>query len=442
VQRYLRLRSLYIRLTMDIQRVRDPIHGFIHFTDKEQKIVDSPFFQRLRCIKQLALTCLVYPGAMHTRLEHSLGVMEMATRAFDSLVKRNKEELRKNFRRLGLGIDNARQLLRVTALVHDTGHLPFSHAAEGILPKGKSHEDVSVEIVERNHKLFANLFYRDIVEHIKLLINKNVVVPLELQILKKLVSSQLDVDRADYLLRDSHHCGVEYGNFDYLRLFETLRVVPGAQGGLELAIDRGGVHSLEALLLARYYMYAQVYFHKVRRIYDIYLKKYMAYWAGSKFSKNLLNVTHYTDEDVHASLSSNSRARNGEIRELACRILNRKHHRVIFETGDFAEPPDKRDIGTLRDELSVRFEGAEFILDTEAKGTIHKFYASGDEELGEEFKVISRYFQRSISKESSVIARLPKTFAVYRIYCEGSDAKLKTYRNFARTRWQELSQGR
>lgn len=424
------------------KRIRDPIHGFIHFSEQEERIIDGKFFQRLRGIKQLALTCLIYPGAMHTRFEHSLGVMEMATRAFDALRSREGPALRKNFKGVGLTVEDARQLLRLTALFHDTGHLPFSHAAENILPGGKGHEDVSVEIVKKCKKELTSLFGRDASMYICLLIQKGAILPPELQILKKLISSQLDVDRADYLLRDSHHCGVEYGNFDYLRLFEMLRITSGAEGGLELAIDRGGVHSLEALILARYYMFAQVYYHKVRRIYDLYLAEYMRHWTKNKFTHDLLAASKYDDQDVHESLVRDFHHGSKQRRELASRILQRKHHKVVFETGDFAEPVDKRDIGILYSELKEHYSETSFMLDLEAKGTIHKFYVPGDEELGEEFKVLSRFSQRPLAKESSVIAKLPKRFAVYRIYSEGREGKLNTYREFAKQRWQELSEGR
>jgi HD superfamily phosphohydrolase len=355
---------------------------------------------------------------------------------------RDPIELKKNFRRVDLNLQQARQLLRLTALFHDTGHLPFSHAAENILPDNKSHEDVSVAIVEDHRRELGRWFYGDVADHICLLIQKNVIVPPEFLILKKLISIQLDVDRADYLLRDSHHCGVEYGNFDYLRLFEMLRIVEGSEGGLELAVERGGVHSLEALILARYYMFAQVYFHKVRRIYDLYLIEYMRYWAHGKFSKNLLDAVGYDDQDVHAALRRDSENGSRRQKALAFRIRNRKHHRVIFETGDCAEAADKRDIGILKERLEERFTNSEFVLDTEAKGTIHKFHVAGDEELGEEFKVLSRYGARPLTKESTVIAKLPRKFAVYRVYSEGKQQELKRYRDFANNTWQELTQGR
>jgi HD superfamily phosphohydrolase len=428
---------------LELKKIRDPIHGFIHYSGDEQEIIDSSHFQRLRGIKQLALTCLVYPGAMHTRFEHSLGVMEMASRAFDALCSKtkNEEKLRRNFKSIGLTIKEARQLLRLTALFHDTGHLPFSHAAEKILPAGKSHEAISVAIVALSKRELDRRFYAGVSSHICELIKKNGLVPPELLILKKLISSQLDVDRADYLLRDSHHCGVEYGNFDYLRLFEMLCVIEGREGGLELAVDRGGVHSLESLILARYYMFAQVYFHRVRRIFDLYLEKYMVTWARTRL-KNLMDVIKYDDQDVHATLLIDSKRKSGSQTNLASRIVHRKHHRVIFETGDCAEAADKRDVGKLHEQLRKQFSNAEFILDADAKGTIHRFYVAGDEELGEEFYVLSPYGLRPLTKESVVIAKLPKRFAVYRIYSEGNIAKLRQYRDFANNAWHDLSQGR
>jgi len=431
---------------MQLRRIRDPIHGFIHYSDEELKLViDSPYFKRLRGIKQLALTHLVYPGAMHTRFEHSLGVMEMATRAFVALEKNQGDQLRRNFRQFGLNLNEARQLLRLTALLHDTGHLPFSHAAEGILPKGKTHEDISVAITHELSRKLDRSFYEGISDHICSLIQKNAIVPPELQILKKLISSQLDVDRADYLLRDSLHCGVEYGNFDYLRLFEMLRVVPGREGGLELAVEAGGVHSLEALILARYYMFAQVYFHKVRRIFDIYLADYMKSWCGDRYRRELMNVIKDDDFSVHASLQKDCKNTRSKQHELATRIIERRHHKVVAETNDFAEALDKRDIGLLSDKLRARYTTVNFIPDIAAEGTIHKFHQPGDEQIGEEFKVVRKFSSGpiSLSQESKIIAKLPKRFAVYRIYADcKSTTKLLACRSFATKNWDATVRGR
>jgi len=165
----------------------------------------------------------------------------------------------------------ARQLIRLFGLLHDVGHSAFSHAGECIVPGG-SHEKVSAYVVRESDlaghlkKVFSwfpglgELLARMVSE------NKNDPVAPQLTILKQLVSGQLDLDRTDYLLRDSLHCGVGYGNFDYRRLIESLTVTehPGTRA-LEIALEPSGLHSFEALILARYYMNTQVYFHRLRK---------------------------------------------------------------------------------------------------------------------------------------------------------------------------------
>jgi len=133
-------------------RIRCPIHGFIRFSEHERQIVDHKHFQRLRYIRQLALTELVYPGASHTRFEHSLGVMEIATRAFDSLAAKRGDLLEETFKTVAGFEDKplakARQILRLAALLHDIGHAPFSHAAEEVVHKDFGHEKLSVAIIK------------------------------------------------------------------------------------------------------------------------------------------------------------------------------------------------------------------------------------------------------------------------------------------------------
>ena len=190
-------------------RFRDPVHGFIHLSRNELKLVESKAFRRLRSIKQLALTYLVYPGAMHTRFEHSLGVMELASRAFEALnaEQKSRERLKSTLRKIDMKVDEAKILLRATALLHDVGHLPFSHGGEDVLPT--KHEQVSIAIIRENQlsNLLEQEFYSGIVGHITLLLGDENVPP-ELLILKKLISGQFDADRMDYLSRDSLHCGV------------------------------------------------------------------------------------------------------------------------------------------------------------------------------------------------------------------------------------------
>src|SRR5579863_5029372 len=160
-------------------RFRDPVHGFIHLSRRELKLVESRAFSRLRNIKQLALTYLVYPGAMHTRFEHSLGVMELASRAFDALQgeQKSKDLLNGVLKKINMTVGDAKSLLRVTALLHDIGHLPFSHGGEDVLPKKGNgqptkHGEVSIAAIRRGEisELLGREFHSGIVGQIALLL--------------------------------------------------------------------------------------------------------------------------------------------------------------------------------------------------------------------------------------------------------------------------------
>ena len=221
--------------------------------------------------------------------------MELASRAFLNIYARKKETVDSNFKKINLSSEQGFQILRLAALLHDIGHLPFSHGGEAILPNGKKHEDVSIEVVKSLETNIDTLFFSGSTSLAIQLIQKDLVIP-ELGFLKSILSGSIDVDRMDYLARDSHHCGVEYGIFDYNRLLESITVLPGRYGGLELAIDHGGIHSLEALILARYDMFTQVYCHRTRRIYDIYLERFMEAWAPPL--ETLMNVLKYDDTDL------------------------------------------------------------------------------------------------------------------------------------------------
>ena len=201
-------------------RVRCPIHGFIHFSENERYVIDHPLFRRLRYIRQLALTEFVYPGATHTRFEHSLGVMEVATQAFDSLAAKQGTLLEDLFKEVA-GFEReplalARQYLRLAALLHDVGHASFSHAAEQLAHGDVGHEALSTRIVREPDLLGGVLtgrFPADCAMRVAQIIEGGPDLPPQLQVLHTLVSGEMDADRTDYLLRDSLHCGVDYGKF-------------------------------------------------------------------------------------------------------------------------------------------------------------------------------------------------------------------------------------
>ena len=272
--------------------IRDPIHGFIHIDDQERDVLDSSAVQRLRNIYQLATTYLVYPGATHKRFEHSLGVMELATRIFDIVTAEVNihPEMRQRVPELvdKDGLRYWRRALRMAALCHDTGHLPFSHAADReLLPGGWDHERLTVEVVKSPEMesiwkgMTPPLRSEDIA---KLAVGQEELPEVrfsawEALMAELIVGDSFGADRMDYLLRDSHHAGVAYGKFDHFRLVDTLRILPSqteaSQGAPYLGTEKGGLHSAEALLLARYFMFTQVYFHPVRLAYDLHLADFL-----------------------------------------------------------------------------------------------------------------------------------------------------------------------
>jgi len=327
-----------------IHEIRDPIHSFIRLDSEERQVLDSRPFQRLRYIHQLALSYLVYPGATHRRFEHSLGVMELATRVFDVLTDRQNrhEQIRDLFPGGADQIAYWRRVLRMAALCHDIGHLPFSHAAEHeLLPEGWDHEKLTVELIqsEEMQGIWSSLTPPLRAEHIaKLAVGpkkmKETFSVWEAILAEIIVGDAFGVDRIDYLLRDSYHSGVAYGQFDHYRLIDCLRILPKSQDSREpaLGIQAGGLHTAEALLLARYFMYTQVYFHAIRRIYNIHLQDFMLAWLNSGGYPTDLDLhLDFTDNEVLAEIGRAAGSEEHSAHDAARRIINRDHFHVLYE---------------------------------------------------------------------------------------------------------------
>lgn len=216
--------------------IRDSINGNLPITDLENEIMDYPQFQRLRRVKQLGFTSLIYPGANHTRFEHSIGTMHLAGKLAESL-KLTDDEI---------------QLVRIAAMLHDIGHGPFSHLSEYVI--GEKHEKFT-EFIIKNTAISTKLSENYNLDKICDIINGN-------SKLGPLISGELDVDRMDYLIRDSHYTGVSYGVIDVDRLIANLKLEK------YLVLDIKGVQAAESMLLARYFMYPSVYQHHTARIID------------------------------------------------------------------------------------------------------------------------------------------------------------------------------
>ncbi len=276
--------------------VRDPIHKFVSYTNEEKVVIDSPQFQRLRDIHQLAMTYLIYPGASHKRFEHSLGVMELATNIFDvvmdddNLTKRSQEVFKEQLR----DKQYWRQTLRMAALCHDVGHLPFSHTGEKILEE-TNHEDLTRRLITGKMSKFFKRIPVNAPDGGKTLDPKIISIiatndfkkltektteELWKEILSSIITSDLfGADRMDYLLRDSCHIGVPYGLVDKDRLVRSLRILDiplnDNNENIPLGIHEKDLPLVESLLMSRHWMYSQVYQHPTRKIYDEHLQDFL-----------------------------------------------------------------------------------------------------------------------------------------------------------------------
>jgi uncharacterized protein len=218
--------------------INDPVYGFITIEDEiVLQIIAHPYYQRLRRIQQMAMAYLVYPGAVHTRLHHSLGAYHLMSIALQELLRK------------GIDITPEEQLgAKIAILLHDIGHGPYSHALEQVLAEGVHHEKISLLIIEELNKTFEGKLQT------ALEIFTNTYPK---KYLHQLVSGQLDVDRMDYLTRDSFFSGVVEGYVAYDRILKMITVHDG-----QLMVEEKGIYSIEKFLIARRLMYRQVYLHK------------------------------------------------------------------------------------------------------------------------------------------------------------------------------------
>lgn len=230
----------YNSLTMKV--VRDPIHGYIELDELALAIIDTPQMQRLRRIRQLGLSHLVYPGANHTRFEHSLGTYHLTCQLFEHIDHDTPDEI------------------RVAALLHDVGHGPFSHVTEDLLRQysRRGHDEISHILRQPELASILDEFSikpSSITDHIK---GKTRI--------GSVLNSEIDVDRMDYLVRDAHYTGVAYGVIDLERLIHSLNFHEG-----KFVIETGGLQACESLLVSRFFMHPTVYFHHVSRIAETML---------------------------------------------------------------------------------------------------------------------------------------------------------------------------
>jgi uncharacterized protein len=418
-----------------IHRVRCAVHGFIRFASAERKIIDHRIFRRLRHIRQLALTELVYPGATHTRFEHSLGVMEMATRIFDRLAAENGAQMEETFSEVEGLRDNpmarARQVCRLGALLHDTGHCCFSHAAEPVIHEGSNHESLTVYLLKSPEYLGTLLdsdFFEGCADLTASLIKPEPDSAPQVQLLRDIVSGQVDADRSDYLLRDSLHRGVDYGRFDHRRLIECLTVWrDDATGELSMGIQRDGIHSFESLILARYQMNTQVYYHRLRRIYDIYLERYFRSLDNCDFD-GPEKILGWNDIRAMNQLFRDADDPGQPGHAWADRIINRRHHRDVYSLDKGEGPQAVKATKKVSEAIREEYAGIDFIDDLPDKPiSIHKIARDDDRDARLiDFPLLDRGRKVSLGERSQILKTLPTTFRVGFIFADVSDASLRS----------------
>jgi len=282
--------------------VLDPVHGYIELDDFAQELLATPQMQRLRRVRQLGYSNLVYPGANHTRFEHSLGTMHLAsmlTKNLDSIEGDKKTEI------------------KAASLLHDIGHGPFSHVTENIIDNytRRRHEDIKEvlgkgEIGEILKKYGVSP--GNVAKHVKGETS-----------LGQIISSEIDVDKMDYLVRDAHYTGVAFGVVDYNRLINKMDFYED-----RLVVERGGLKAAESLLVSRFWMNTSVYYHHVTRISESMCSKAVEYMIGNQ-DLDPSGLRQMDDIDLVAAM----RNATGYAGELSRRLDARKLYKRALYVG-------------------------------------------------------------------------------------------------------------
>lgn len=415
-----------------MNQFRDPVHGFIEVSDEEKKIVDSAPFRRLRNIKQLATTNLIYHGAEHTRFGHSLGVMHLVSKTFDAVMQKKPGLFSRSKGTNDKICKYYRQILRLMALCHDLGHAPFSHASEELFPDGRTHEDYTRDIIcgkeVGNHiRAIGARFQREYGEDyqitpelIWMIYSGDVMADgykrPDYPFLQSFMDGELDCDKMDYLLRDSKYCGVSYGKYDLERFISTLTVYK-AKGTMTLAIEKGGVQALEEFILARYFMFIQVYFHKTRRYFDKQLvealKKIL---PDGRYPGKIKEYLKWDDNRVMYELQN---CGSQKVRP----FLDRITMSCVYETPAHAGPAETQSFDLICNLLCDKLGGRYLMTDSVDKAA-HKLHPSyfaakgGEDDSGKSIIILDRDTSRprNLMEESRILNGIIQPINIRRIY--------------------------
>lgn len=411
--------------------VRDPIHGSIHILKSEEPILEHPFFHRLRRIKQLGFSEYVFPGATHTRFLHSIGVMRVGSKVFEFLFR--EKALQRDFLRL-------KETLKLACLLHDVGHAPLSHACEMMMPsvadlklpspftpkedRQATHEDYTI-------KSIVDSSFTEAFDEVKKLFGIDLTAVAELilgktrspdyftigginyfPLLHQLVSSELDCDRMDYLLRDSYFCGVSYGKFDLDWIVDNLEICIDG-GEAFLGISERAVATFDDFLLSRYHMFLMVYFHYKPVCLEQLLYRYFK--SSDKEYSIPASIEDYLDHDDNflwkiLRASKNPYAEKITLNKIPPKIyesFNDSQHKKIYEIKDYLDS-----------------QSLEYILCSSAS-RISKYYGqSGDHPNPFKMKVVRRLpnqknsFLTNITEATDLFSKFSHVHKVNRLHLD------------------------
>lgn len=350
--------KIFKRKTINI---RDAIHGFINLNPVEQEIIKTYPFQRLRFIHQLGPTFFVYPTANHKRFEHSLGVFHLSARLIKKLKENEDFEI----------TEQDEQICRIACLLHDIGHAPFSHVGEEmkLFEEGIEHEEMTKRIINETliGEIIKKVYGEESLQRVIFIAAAKGEPVKKIDLLfSELLTGQAGIDRMDYLLRDSYYLGVMYGKYDIERLIETICF----DKKVSIYWEEGGIHALEQFLLARYFMFLEVYFHKTRRSLDYHISQLLKDFLRKniKVDKFPSDVDNFLKIDDLKVLSWGLKQK-----KFKAIFLDRKFFRKIeIESNDHPKPEEIVKWEWLSEEMHRKFSGDEFFIDR-AENAPYKF---------------------------------------------------------------------
>lgn len=407
--------------------IRDPVHGSIPILDAEREIIEHPFFQRLRNIKQLGFSEYVFPGATHTRYLHSIGVMNVSTQVFDFLFKdQNKDILR------------LKETLRLGCLLHDIGHAPLSHSTESVMPmvsklklpkrfeikndRQATHEDYTIKSITDSSftesfksvksqfgidpNAIAELVIGGTADPAYFTVNGINYFPL----LHQLVSSEMDCDRMDYLLRDSYFCGVSYGKFDLDWIIDNLKICQVDQEAY-LGISERAISTFDDFLISRFHMFMMVYFHYRAVCLEQMLSRYFASSNEYSIPADIEAYLEHDDPYLYKILKKSNN-------EWAQRIVMNSIPKKILETFGSTYLDQMKQL-----EQYLSTEGIDYIK-CSSTGRLSKYYNEESPQQRYPMKVMresalnKKGTIKNIQDATDLFQKYSESHAVNRIHCD------------------------